>query len=79
MPPETVMGPELKATPTSPVVTAAHVTESGGLMVMAQAVPVAPVASVTWTVNEPAEVGVPVTAPVAAFRLRPPGSVPTME
>ena len=79
MPPETVIGPELKATPTSPVVTAAQEAEKTGLIVMAQAVLVAPFASVTLTEKVPEAVGVPVTAPVVVFRVRPAGSVPTME
>ena len=39
----------------------------------------APSASFTCTLKLPAEVGVPVTAPVAAFKLSPAGSVPTIE
>ena len=79
MPPETVMGPELNATPTVPVVFAAQVTETGALMVMAQAVPVAPLASVTFTLKVPDAVGVPEIAPVELFSVRPAGNVPTME
>ncbi len=40
---------------------------------------VAPSASLTCTVNEPAAVGVPVTAPVVAFKVKPAGSVPMIE
>ena len=78
----TVMAPLLNATPIEPEVLVGHVTESAALMVIAQAVPVAPLASVTWTLNAPEAVGVPVTAPVEAFRLRPAGrfaSPPTIE
>ena len=49
----TVIGPLLKATPTSPTLTAAHVTDSAGLIVIWQLVLVAPAASVTWTVKLP--------------------------
>ena len=79
MPPETVIAPELKATPTSPIVAAAQETEKTGLIVIGQAVLVAPLASVTLTENVPEAVGVPVTAPVVVFRVRPAGRVPTME
>ena len=79
VPPETVIGPELKATPTSPVVVAAQVTERAALMVILQAVPVAPLASVTFTEKVPEAVGVPVIAPVDVLRVNPAGSVPTME
>ncbi len=79
MPPETVIGPELNATPTSPTVVAAQVAERGALMVRMQEVLVAPFASVTFTLKLPLAVGVPVISPVAAFSVRPAGSVPTME
>ncbi len=79
MPPVTVNAPLLNATPTSPVVTAAQVTEGVVLMVIAQAALVAPLASVTFTVNVPEVVGVPVTAPVEVFSVKPTGSVPTIE
>ena len=42
-------------------------------------VAVTPFASVTWMENEPAAVGVPVTAPVDVFSVRPAGNVPTTE
>ena len=75
----TVIGPLLKDVPTTPVFVAAHVTTSGaGLIVIEQPVPTTPLESVTWTLNVPAAVGVPVTAPLLAFRLRPAGSVPTI-
>jgi hypothetical protein len=46
-------------------------------MVIAQVpVAVAPRESVTLIVNVPAAVGVPVTAPVEVFRVRPAGKVP---
>jgi hypothetical protein len=69
----------LNGTPTSPVVTAAQVTDNGALMVIMQLVLELPVASVTLTVKVPAAVGVPVTAPVEVFSVKPEGSVPTME
>jgi hypothetical protein len=49
-------------------------------MVMGQ-VPEAtmPFASLTWMLKEPGAVGVPVTAPVEVFSVRPAGSVPTIE
>ena len=62
-----------------PVVLAAHVTETGALIVIAQAVPIAPLASVTFTEKVPDAVGVPVIAPFDAFSVSPAGSVPTME
>ena len=71
----TVIGPELKATPASPTVIAAQLTESAALMVMAQAVPVAPLASLTWTLKVPAAVGVPLMRPEEE-RVRPSGSDP---
>ena len=49
------------------------------LMVKAQAVPVAPLASLAWTMKVPEAVGVPVIAPVVVFSAKPAGSVPTME
>ncbi len=79
MPPETVIAPELNATPTSPTVVAAQVAERTELMVIAQAVLVAPFASFTCTENVPEEVAVPVIAPVVGLSERPAGSVPTME
>src|SRR5271169_4640811 len=53
VPPVTVIGPLLKGAPTVPVLLAPQVTDSGGLMVIVQAVPTAPLASVTWTVKVP--------------------------
>ena len=79
MPPVTVIGPLLNATPTSPTVVVPQVTDSAGLMVMLQDVLLAPFASVTFTVNVPDAVAVPVIAPVLVFRLSPAGSVPTIE
>ena len=70
----TVIGPLLKATPTSPTLTAAHVTDSAGLIVIAQPVLVAPLASVTWTEKLPEAVGVPVTAPVVVSSVNPPAA-----
>ena len=69
----------MNATPTVPVLLAAQVTEIVALIVIAQAVPVAPFASVTFTEKVPDAVGVPVIAPFDAFSERPAGSVPTME
>lgn len=42
-------------------------------------VPTLPRESVTWNEKVPLAVGVPVTAPVEVFRVRPAGSVPTIE
>ena len=67
--------------PTCPVADAQVALSGGGAIVIVQFVVVVravpPVESVTFTVNEkvPAAVGVPVIAPVVAFRLRPAGSV----
>src|SRR5271166_3481569 len=53
---------------------------TAGLMVIEQVVvPTTPFESVTWMLNVPEAVGVPVTAPVEVFNVRPAGSVPTME
>ena len=49
----TVIGPLLKATPTSPTLTAAHVTDSAGSIVIGQLLLVAPRASVTLTEKLP--------------------------
>ena len=49
------------------------------MIVIAQAEPVAPFASVTFTAKVPAAVGVPVIAPVELFSVNPAGSVPTIE
>jgi hypothetical protein len=80
VPPVTVIAPLLKATPTSPLVTEEQLSVGPAMMVIAQ-VPVAetPLASTTLIVKLPAAVGVPVTAPVEAFSVRPAGSVPTTE
>src|SRR5580658_3710907 len=75
-PPVTVIGPLLNGTPAAPVFVAEHVTEIGGAMVIVQPVPVAPRESVTLIVKVPEAVGVPVTAPVEVFSVRPAGSVP---
>jgi hypothetical protein len=79
VPPDTVIGPLLNGMLTSPVVTDAQVTESGVLMVIAQPELVAPSPSVTWILNVPDVVGVPLTAPLVLSRVRPVGSVPTTE
>ena len=80
MPPLTVIEPLLNETPTFPDDTDPQLTTSGALLiVIGQPQFVAPVASFTCTLNEPAAVGVPVTAPVVVLRVRPAGSVPTTE
>jgi hypothetical protein len=76
VPPVTVIGPLSNGTPTSPVLIAAQITESGPLMAIEQLVLELPTASVTFTVKLPAAVGVPVTSPVVAFSASPGGSVP---
>jgi hypothetical protein len=77
VPPVTVIGPLLNGTPTSPELVAEQVTCGGPTMVIEQVpVAVAPRESVTLIVNVPAAVGVPVTAPVEVFRVRPAGKVP---
>jgi hypothetical protein len=76
VPPVTEIGPLLKGTPTVPVLFTPQVTVTGALMVIEQDVPTLPFASVTLMLKVPAEVGVPVTAPVEAFSVRPAGSVP---
>jgi propanediol utilization protein len=78
-PPVTVMGPLLNGTPTVPVVVPEQVIEMDGTIVITQPVAVAPRASVTLMVKVPDAVGVPVTAPVEVFRVRPAGNVPTIE
>ena len=67
----TVIGPLLNATPTSPVLIAAQVTDSGPLMVIMQLVLELPTASVTFTVKVPAAVGVPVTRTVRGVQRQP--------
>ena len=69
----------MNATPTSPVFTVEQVTTGALMMVKGQLPPVAttPFLSVTWMLKVPEAVGVPVMAPVEAFRVRPAGSVPT--
>src|ERR1039458_4934099 len=76
VPPVTVVGPLLNGTPTAPVLVPEQVTEIGGLIGIVQPVPVAPRESVTLIVKVPGAVGVPVTAPVEVFRVRPAGNVP---
>jgi hypothetical protein len=70
----------LKATPTSPLVTEEQLNVGPAMMVIPQ-VPVAetPFESTTLMVKLPAAVGVPITAPVEAFSVKPAGSVPTTE
>ena len=81
VPPVTVSAPLLNAAPTSPVVPVAKQVNCGpALIVIGQSpVPTAPRESVTWIENEPGTVGVPMTAPVEVFRVRPAGKVPTIE
>jgi hypothetical protein len=76
VPPVTVIAPLLKGTPTVPVLIAPQVTVTGALIVIEQVVPTLPLASVTLMLKVPAAVGVPVTAPVEVFSVRPAGSVP---
>jgi len=71
-----VIGPLLNGAPTVPVVVPEQVSEIDGLIVIVQPVAVAPRESVTLMVNVPDAVGVPVTAPVEAFSVRPAGNVP---
>src|ERR1700689_1169080 len=81
VPPVTVIAPLLNGAPTSPVVPVAEqVTCGPEIIVYGQVVvAVTPFASVTWMEKEPAAAGVPVTAPVAVFSVRPAGNVPTTE
>jgi hypothetical protein len=79
VPPDTVSGPLLKKVFTVPEVVAGQVTEIGGLIVIAQLVPTAPVESVTLTKKLPEVVGVPLIAPVLVFSVRPIGNVPMIE
>ena len=75
----TVIGPLLTGTPTSPVFVAEQVMEIEGVIVITHPVAVPPSESVTLIEKLPEAVGVPVTAPVEVFRVRPAGSVPTIE
>lgn len=75
----TVIGPLLNGTPTSPVFVAEQVMEIEGVIVITHPVAVPPSESVTLIEKLPEAVGVPVTAPVEVFRVRPAGSVPTIE
>ena len=81
VPPVTVNAPLLNGAPTSPVVPLAKQVNVGPAMIVYGQVGVAmtPFASVTWIENVPAAVGVPVTAPVEVFNVRPAGNVPTIE
>jgi len=81
VPPVTVTAGLLNATPTSPeVAVAEHVTCGPAIIVIGQvALPTTPFASFTWIENVPAAVGVPVTAPVEVFKVKPAGKVPTIE
>src|SRR3979409_2374935 len=71
---------EVYATPTSPVVAATQTRPTAGAIVIPHplVVAVAPFASITLAVNVnvPAVVGIPVMAPVAAFKLSPVGRLP---
>ena len=75
----TVIGPLLNGTPTSPVFVAEQVMEIEGVIVITHPVAVPPSESVTLIEKLPEAVGVPVTAPVEVFKVRPAGSVPTIE
>ena len=81
VPPVTVSAPLLNGAPTSPVVPLAKQVNPGSVIIVYGQVVVAvtPFASVTWIEKVPNAVGVPVTAPVAVFRVRPAGNVPTTE
>src|SRR5271166_3398582 len=79
VPPVTIIGPLLNATPTSPVLIIEQVTDRGPLMVIMQLVLELPTASVTFTVKVPEAVGVPVTSPLEGFRVSPGGKVPIIE
>jgi len=60
--------------PQSKLRIAEQVTTCGRSMVIEHVVfAVAPVESFTWMLNVPAEVGVPVIAPVVLLKLRPAG------
>src|SRR5208283_5211037 len=77
VPPVTVTGPLLNGTPTSPEFVAEQVTCGIPTIVIEHVpLPTTPLASVTWIVNVPDAVGVPVTAPVEVFRVKPAGNVP---
>src|ERR1700689_1664257 len=76
-PPATDIAGLLNATPTSPELVVEQVTVGGGTIVNGQVAEAStPLASVTWTVNVPAAVGVPVMAPVEVFSVRPAGNGP---
>ena len=80
VPPVTVIAPLLNATPVWPALVAEQVTCGMLPIVIGQvALPTTPFASFTWIENVPAAVGVPVTAPVAVFKVKPAGKVPTIE
>jgi hypothetical protein len=61
------------------VFVAEQVMEIEGVIVITHPVAVPPSESVTLIEKLPEAVGVPVTAPVEVFRVRPAGSVPTIE
>ncbi len=67
--------------PTVPVDTAAQLTESGAVLMLIEqvVVPTALMESVTWSEKAPRAVGVPVTAPVELFSVKPAGNAPTTE
>jgi hypothetical protein len=75
-PPLVVGAGLLKATLTSPVVTAEQVIMSPATMLKEPDVAVARLASFTWTVKPPGAPGVPVTAPVEVLSDTPLGSAP---
>ena len=81
LPPVTVSAALLNTAPTSPVFPVARQVNCGPATIVYGQLPVAatPFASVTWIENVPAAVGVPVTAPVDVFSVRPAGNVPTIE
>jgi hypothetical protein len=67
----TVRAGLLNATPTSPELFAAHVSDVAVRIVYAQVVADAPFASDTLIENVPEAVGVPLTTPVELFSVRP--------
>src|SRR5580658_8334926 len=80
VPPLTAGAGLFSATPTSPELTAGHVSTTALAMVKGQVVADAtPLASFTWSVKVPEAVGVPLIAPVLVFSVKPLGRVPVTE
>ena len=77
MPPVTTMAGLFNAAPTSPELTAGHVSEGPPVIVNGHGLAAAtPLASFTPMLKAPLVVGVPVIAPVEALSVRPAGRVP---